>query len=111
MSSSAGRPGFGLPAATYLGNSFDSALGGTLRNSQSFSKLDEGYSGEETQTPTLDDVKARDRLNEVQIPAWMTGLNDALREGNVCRLLCSHPPSYSELPSRASIDVHKNDNC
>lgn len=56
-----------------------------LRASQSF-RMDEGYSGEET--PSLyedpnqrDDMRSARDSAELRIPAWMTGLNDALREG------------------------------
>lgn len=56
-----------------------------LRTSQSF-RMDEGYSGEET--PSLyedpnqrDDMRSARDSAELRIPAWMTGLNDALREG------------------------------
>lgn len=56
-----------------------------LRTSQSF-RMDEGYSGEET--PSLyEDPNQREEVRsardsaELRIPAWMTGLNDALREG------------------------------
>lgn len=56
-----------------------------LRTSQSF-RMDEGYSGEET--PSLyedpnqrEDMRSARDSGELKIPAWMTGLNDALREG------------------------------
>ena len=56
-----------------------------LRAQHSFSsKVDEGYSGEETQTPSASEDPSgemRDRFGDVKIPAWMTGLSDALREG------------------------------
>lgn len=48
--------------------------------------MDEGYSGEET--PSLyedpnqrEDMRSARDSGELKIPAWMTGLNDALREG------------------------------
>lgn len=56
-----------------------------LRTSQSF-RMDEGYSGEET--PSLyedpnqrEDMRSARDNGELKIPAWMAGLNDALREG------------------------------
>lgn len=56
-----------------------------LRTSQSF-RVDEGYSGEETPSVYEDpnqreDMRSVRDSGELKIPAWMTGLNDALREG------------------------------
>lgn len=56
-----------------------------LRTSQSF-RVDEGYSGEETPS-VYEDPNQREDLRsiresaELKIPAWVTGLDDALREG------------------------------
>lgn len=77
-----------------------------LRTSQSF-RMDEGYSGEET--PSLyedpnqrEDMRSARDSGELKIPAWMAGLNDALREG-LFIFLClagfvnSGPPSSSRV--------------
>lgn len=56
-----------------------------LRTSQSF-RVDEGYSGEETPS-VYEDPNQREDLRsiresaELKIPAWVTGLDDASREG------------------------------
>ena len=65
-----------------------SSDGGSLRSQHSFSsKVDEGYSGDETQTPSssYEDSGMRDRMHDVKIPAWMTGLSAELREGGLYR--------------------------
>jgi hypothetical protein len=72
-----------------------------LRASQSFgSKVDEGYSGEEIPTPILFEAGhdrpggVRDQNSEVKIPPWMTGLNDAMREGTSMIVPISFPPPF-----------------
>ncbi|KAL7273808.1 hypothetical protein RUND412_003316 [Rhizina undulata] len=71
-----------------------------LRSAQSF-RMDEGcYSGEETlggyeNAANGQEARAsiRDR-GEVKIPAWMTGLNDALREEYAYKLVRTLPTSH-----------------
>lgn len=75
-------------AAAAVASQRQSAPGETqqpLRTSQSF-RVDEGYSGEETPSVYEDpnqreDMRSIRDSGELKIPAWMAGLNDALREG------------------------------
>lgn len=68
-----------------------------LRTSQSF-RVDEGYSGEETPS-VYEDPNQREDLRsiresaELKIPAWVTGLDDALREEYAYKLVRTLPTS------------------
>jgi len=85
MSSSGNPPSFLPPLIPSTSHSL--GANGSLRASQSFNnKVDEGYSGDETQTPSsFEDSGSsmRDRMSDVKIPAWMTGLSAELREGEL----------------------------
>jgi hypothetical protein len=61
-----------------------SAAGGSLRATQSFNKIDEGYSGEEVQTPgSGNDSQSgtRDRMSDIKIPSWVTSMDPGMRLG------------------------------
>lgn len=68
-----------------------------LRTSQSF-RVDEGYSGEETPS-VYEDPNQREDLRsiresaELRVPAWFTGLDDALREEYAYKLVRTLPTS------------------
>lgn len=94
----------GVPPSLFqsppLHASSSSHVPNALRNSHSFSsKVDEGYSGEEIQPPNPrpegSGSDMRERLQDVKIPAWMTGLSDELREGALVAFC--HPPGYCLL--------------
>jgi hypothetical protein len=83
MSSSGNLPSF-LPPPLIPSTSHSLSADGSLRASHF--KVDEGYSGDETQTPSAFEElgsSMRDRMGDVKIPAWMTGLSAELREGGL----------------------------
>lgn len=94
-SSSAYNPFIPNNLAAPSSSTFATAPG--LRSQHSFSsKLDEGYSGEEAHTPSASEDPSgamRDRFGDVKIPAWMTGLSDALREEYAYKLVRTLPTS------------------
>ncbi|KAF8243108.1 WD40 repeat-like protein [Wilcoxina mikolae CBS 423.85] len=95
MSSSGNLPSF-LPPPLIPSTSHSLGADGSLRTLQSF-KVDEGYSGDETQTPSAFEEPGssmRDRMSDVKIPAWMTGLSAELREEYAYKLVRTLPTSH-----------------
>ncbi|KAI5818390.1 WD40-repeat-containing domain protein [Pyronema omphalodes] len=86
------------------------AAGGSSRPTQGFNKIDEGYSGEEVQTPgSGNDSQSgtRDQMSDIKIPSWVTNMDPGIRLEFVYKLIRTLPTSHiSTLVNRLEPILH-----